>query len=104
MDEIYRQILSIISLVFSLIILIGSIALEKNCLKKNRNYFSCYFDFIFIGFFSTVYYVLVVFFPNFKGHDWSIIRSSVVYTEMVWWITKKLTLAFKNKFNISRRR
>ena len=96
MNEVYRQLLTIISLVFSLVILVGSIILEKSCLKRKKDYFSCYFEFIIIGFISTVYYVLVVFFPNFKGHDWSIIRSSVVYTEMVWWIIKKLTYIFNN--------
>ena len=97
MDEISRQALSTISLVLSIVIFIGAIVLEKNCLVKKKIIFSCYFEFIIIGFISTVYYTLVLVFPEFKGHDWSIIRSAVVNTEITWWITKKLSLYFNGK-------
>lgn len=99
MTEPYRLILEIITLLFSIIIFGGSILLEWNYFKRKKFVFGCYFEFIIIGFISTFYYLFVLLFPNFKGHDWSIIRSSVIYTEMAWWIIKKIGLFFNYKNN-----
>jgi hypothetical protein len=97
MNELSRFTLSLISLLLSITIFVGTIILEIRSIKKRKGCPGCYFEFVIIGFISTVYYFLVLFFPEFNGHDWSVIRSSVIYTELAWWTLKKLGVLFNIK-------